>query len=409
MRPIFKVLILWLATLLVHLWLIFEAGLNPQSAPFNDVLLYSFWLDQMNQSQSILGLNEPWVYPFVALGPIILANLFGGSAGLMTGWLILVGLLNAIGLSAIVDWGMEGRRAFQAAYFYLAFLAVLGPVAIGRIDSAATFLALLGLVQVYRDRPRLAMIFFTLGAWIKIWPVSAALSLFMSAKAKLRMVLWAVLTSGALIALAIALGGDSKIASFITMQGDRGIQVEAPIATFWLWAALTGVPEAGIYFDNQLMTNQIAGPMVAEVARLMSLAMLIAIAITAWLGFKAYRAGANSKHLFAIMAVTATLDLIVFNKVGSPQFELWLAVPLMAGILLNLPRWRLPLAAGLAIALLTNLVYPVFYPDLMGLGQLSIGLLTLRNLALIGLLVWANIRLGGLSKPAKARSGLVLD
>jgi hypothetical protein len=118
-----------------------------------------------------------------------------------------------------------------------------------------------------------------------------------------------------------------------------------------------------------------------------------ALAITIFLGNRAYRAGADSKHLFVATFLTATLDLVVFNKVGSPQFELWLAVPLMAGILFGLPKWRLPLVTGSAIALLTNLLYPIFYMDLMALGWLGIAILTLRNLLLIVLLVWANVRL----------------
>ena len=68
-------------------------------------------------------------------------------------------------------------------------------------------------------------------------------------------------------------------------------------------------------------------------------------------------------------------------------------MPIVAGILFGLPRWRFAVLGGLAIALLTFLVYPVAYMDLMGLGWTSISLLTARNVALIVLLVWANLRL----------------
>jgi hypothetical protein len=69
----------------------------------------------------------------------------------------------------------------------------------------------------------------------------------------------------------------------------------------------------------------------------------------------------------------------------------------MAGVLFGLPNWRFPVAVGLAIALLTNLLYPIFYMDLMVLGWLGIAILTLRNALLIALLVWANIRLSKLA------------
>jgi hypothetical protein len=69
----------------------------------------------------------------------------------------------------------------------------------------------------------------------------------------------------------------------------------------------------------------------------------------------------------------------------------------MAGLLLGVPRWWLPLVSGLGIALATNLLYPIFYMDLMALGSLGVWLLTLRNLGLVLLLIWANLRLSRLS------------
>ncbi len=381
------------ATILVHFWLIFEAQQNPQTAPFNDVNLYEFWANQVSQSHTLLGIDTPWVYPFVALAPILLANFIGGANGILTGWLILIGLLNLIGLSALVDWGKEGKAAYRAASFYLAFLALLGPVAIGRIDSAATFVAILGLVQLYRDRLRLAMVFFTIGAWVKIWPIAAAIALFSSTKAKVPALLVAGIACFGILALGFFLGGNQNLFSFVTTQGNRGLQIESVAATFWVWAAHLKVPGAGIYFDNALVTNQVSGAFSTEVSFLLGYVMAGALAITVWLGLRAYRAGADHKQLFVVVLLTATLDLIVFNKVGSPQFEGWLAVPVMAGLLLGLPKWRIPMAIGLTIALLTNLIYPVFYMDLMMLGDLGVWLLTVRNAALLILLVWANLRL----------------
>jgi CBS domain containing-hemolysin-like protein len=116
------------------------------------------------------------------------------------------------------------------------------------------------------------------------------------------------------------------------------------------------------------------------------------------LAWRAAKADAEPKLIFAMTSLTAVLDLIVFNKVGSPQFMGWLAVPIIAVVIFNLDGWRVPVVSGLALAATTYLIYPVFYLDLMGLGWLSIGLLTIRNLGLIALLAWANYRLGKLAK-----------
>jgi hypothetical protein len=321
------------------------------------------------------------------------ASWFAASIGLLPAWISLVGLLHLIALSAVVDWGRAGKSAFKAVGFYLVFLVLLGPVAIGRIDAVAAFFALLGVVHISHQRTQVAMVFFTLGAWIKIWPVAAAISLFVSLTSTARVLATAISTSAVVLLIGVLLGANDTLFSFVTMQGNRGLQVESVFATFWVWAAKFGAPGAGIYFDNLLVTNQVSGPLSSEISGLLGLVMPGALAITIFLGIRAYRAGADSKHLFVATFLTATLDLIVFNKVGSPQFEIWLAVPLMAGILFGLPKWGIPLVTGSAIALLTNLLYPIFYMDLMALGWLGIAILTLRNLLLIVLLVWANMRL----------------
>jgi hypothetical protein len=87
------------------------------------------------------------------------------------------------------------------------------------------------------------------------------------------------------------------------------------------------------------------------------------------------------------------LDLIVFNKVGSPQFMTWLAVALVALIFFEVRSIKTPLVIGVAILFLTQLIYPVFYTELLGLQTLPLWLLTIRNLLLVWLLIWANLRL----------------
>lgn len=391
------------ATVAVHLWLILEASLQLAVAPLNDLYLYGSWISeqQANGFQTIYGLTKDWVYPFVAQLPMLLAATIGGTSGLLNGWLALVTLLNLVAIGELVGWGKASPVAFRGAWFWLGYLALLGPVAIGRIDSIATVLAVFGLVALSRNRLKTAMVLFTSGAWMKIWPVALAMSIFIAEKSRKTLFLTAAATTAIFLALGALLGGGSEMISFISKQGDRAIQIEAPIATLWLWLAKFGLADASIYFDQNLFTNQIAGIGALEVSSLMTLVMVVALAITAWLGIRAYRAGAPTQHLFGAIALTATLDLIVFNKVGSPQFEGWLAVPLIAGIIFAMPKWRTAVVAGLLIALLTNLVYPLFYMDLMGLGWLSLLTLTARNLTLIWLLVWANRYLGALAKPKR--------
>ena len=380
-----------------------QLALSPLFAtvmPLNDVLLYGWWLQEMQLGKPVFGIAQPFVYPYPSLVPMWLASFIGGASGILVGWCLLVGVLNALAVGSLTKWGRGATSSFLAAWTWLGFLWLLGPSAIGRIDAISVAVAILGLVAFKEGKIFKAVAFFTMGAWLKIWPVALALGAFIADKAKRQALVAGSSIVAVVLVVAAVAGANSSLFSFVSTQGNRGIQIESPIATFWLWAAKLGADDskAGIYYDEKIITNQVYGPLVSEISSLMTAVMLIAIAITALLAFKALKAGASRNQIFVITSMTAVLDLIVFNKVGSPQFMAWLALPLIALILFEIKKIAMPVAGFCAIALLTNLVYPISYMDLMGLGDVSVTLLTLRNLLLVLMLIWANLRLGSLPK-----------
>jgi hypothetical protein len=369
-----------------------------QVMPMNDVLLYGWWLQGMQQSEPIFGIGQPFVYPYLSLVPMWLAAFLGGPAGILVGWCTLIAILNVLVILAITNWGRGQRESFTALWFWLIFVTLLGPVAIARIDAIAVALALLGLAALVRKKLFLATALFTAGAWIKIWPFVLVLSSFLAEKSKRAVALSASLVVSAIVLIALALGAGQNLFSFITTQVGRGIQIEAPIALPWLWLAKLGIGDSAIYFDEEIITNQISGTGSTIVANLMTPIMFFALAITAILGVRAYLAGSDRTVIFSAVALTGVLDLIVFNKVGSPQFMAWLAVPVCAWIIFKLPKAKSLVTAVLVLALLTGLIYPVFYIDFINLGEIGLVVVTIRNLLLIALLVWANIQLGNLAK-----------
>jgi hypothetical protein len=397
-------LALFVAAFVTPFLLLAYSNLFPQVLPLNDVLLYGYWLQQMQFGEPIFGIAQDFVYPYPSLLPMWIAKLLGGSAGIIVGWTSMVALLNSIAIGFLTSWGRGGKRAMFAGVFWVGYLLLLGPAGIGRIDAIAAAIAVFGLVAFSKDRIALAVSLFTFGAWIKIWPFALALSSFIADAKKRAMTIAALSVVGAFGIFAIAAGGNASVFSFVSKQGNRGIQVESPIAMIWIWAAKLGTPNTGIYYDKEIITNQVYGQFVQEISNLMTPVMFLAIGITVWLSVRASRAGASRNHVFAISALTAVLDLIVFNKVGSPQFMSWLAVPMIALILFGIERLWIPTAGLLLIAVTTNLVYPLAYMDLMGLGSFSVSLLTIRNALLIFMLVYANLRLGDLAKTKLARN-----
>jgi hypothetical protein len=103
--------------------------------------------------------------------------------------------------------------------------------------------------------------------------------------------------------------------------------------------------------------------------------------------------------LIMVLVITIT---IVTNKTFSPQYMMWLGGPL-AGLLVaagrtptepSAPSWRDLRTLTfwvLGLTLVTQLVYPILYQPLVHGGRLLVLatiVLVVRNLALVGFLVW---------------------
>ena len=214
-----------------------------------------------------------------------------------------------------------------------------------------------------------------------------------------------------MILVAYLLGGNQSVFSFVVGQGERGLQIEAPLSTPWLWAAVLGATDAGVYYNHSILTYEVFGPATQVIAFWLGLVQVGAVAITVALSILGNRAidkiqtsitnndaAARRNEVIAWTALTATLDLIVFNKVGSPQFISWLAVPIILGVLLGVKRWKLASSMVLVLSLLTWWVYPVVYDGILSSQAMPTAVLLMRNLVEIAALVYANIRLTALSK-----------
>jgi hypothetical protein len=378
-----NVFVLLAAGLLAHLWLV-QIGLHGIGTPMGDVpYAYEPWLNQMINSHKFLGVNLDWVYPFPALLPIGLSALINPME-FTTGWMTLITMVDLIALYLI------SRIRFDAAWYWLCFLVLLGPISISRIDSFSVAIALFGVYELVRRKLNSSTAWFTFGASMKIWPIALLLPAISSSKHRVRILIAMAVSVASLLVIGLLLGGNQSMFSFLSYQAERGIQIESPIASWWIWSGELGLSNAGIYYDKLLMTFQVAGDGVGIVSALMGYAMFIALGITAWLAWRAARAGAKFQAILPVAVLTAVLDLIVFNKVGSPQFATWLAVPIILGMLYAAENWKLPTYSVIAIGFVTYLIYPVIYDYVLNAQSWALGILLLRNLGYIALLIWAN-------------------
>lgn len=375
-----------------------------------DLPLYRTWAEHSRQLAEMPGISGPWVYPFGALLPILLSNLLGPYHFQLV-WFLLTLVLNAIAVAALSSFG-RNRNGIKAAWWFLAVTLVLSPVALLRLEGIVAPLVVVALVILGRQ-PALAAVMLALGAWIKVWPAAVLLAIVIASRRRLTVALSAAGLSIAVIATMIALGGARNIFSFITAQSDRALQLEAPITTFWVWAAAFRLPDNAIYHNVPLATEEVTGPGADFAATLMTPLMFVAIAALCAVLIIAMLKGADSGRLVLLGSLTMVTALIAFNKVGSPQYILWLTPIVAVGLVSDWRAWRPAAVLLLPIALLTSLVFPVFYLPLIDRNIFAVILLTARNGMIIWLLVWATRQLvqlmrsaGPLQLPASVASPL---
>jgi hypothetical protein len=367
---------LWLTFVAVHAVLITENLVAP-NGPLGDVqVTYPTWWDLALSGQGFPGLTADGVYPFLALGPIAAA-----SAGIGA-WFALVVAIDALAVAVL------GRRSPLASYAWLGFQLALGPIALGRIDAITVALGVM-VVALLDASPRVAAVLIAIATWVKVWPVALGIAAFRAARLAV-IARWAILTALAIAVVGIVAGDRLSVFSFLGQQQGRGIQVEAVAATPWLWDAWSS-GASRIEFSPSIYTFEIRGlgvELAAEVLTLVQVAILVAVAVLLLSHRRTVGAVTGASFGYALLVLVSIL--VIANKVGSPQFVSWFAVPLVAIVVANGTRATTTLLAVMgSIAVLTHVIYPYVYFLFLELRTVPLVLVTIRNATELLLLGWS--------------------
>ncbi|WP_156380359.1 glycosyltransferase family 87 protein [Arthrobacter sp. Soil762] len=397
--------------ILVHLgFLIFAALLSMRGEAFSDTFIYRDWARAGFDEANLSGGPSPWVYPILALIPMALAGLAGPGPFFFL-WVLMTSLLNGWGLAKLTDRG-RNQDAIPAGWWWLIFTLLMGWLGFARVDGLTAPIVLVALAYGV-GRPFIASVILAAATWVKVWPAAVMLALFAVVKNRLLVVLAGVATSAVVVALAAAVGSVSKLLNFLTQQGDRGMQLEATFTTPWLWLSVLNIGDSRMYMNTDINSMQVDGPGTAVMSVLMQPLLILAALLVAGLTFWALHngklngngkadGGVDRTELLLAGALTLATAFVVFNKVGSPQFMVWLAPAVAVGLAHSWREWRVPAAMLIAIAVATFFIYPLFYDALSHNNPLMAGVLTIRNVLLVVLFLWSVRRLYSLGKKTPA-------
>jgi hypothetical protein len=299
--------VLWSAFLLVHAWLAF-VGLTHPTLPWGDVTLqYRPWV-QSALAGDIVGVSQPWVYPLVALVPMLAAMVLGPELyGI--GWLLVVVVTNAVVLAFLLARTGPGARLgalrIAAAWWWIVFMLLLGPVALGRIDVTTVAISIIALLVAQRH-PVVAGALLALATWIKVWPAVLLAVVVVALRSRGRVVLAFVATAAGIGLVVLALGSGVNSLGFVLQQSSRGLQIEAPISTVWMWIALVDPTAASVQYIPTINTFQVVGGGVDAASSVMTPLLVVASLAILALGAVVARRGARAVHLLAPLSLACS-------------------------------------------------------------------------------------------------------
>ena len=321
----------------------------------------------------------------------------GNRVGYLVAFILLMLALDALFTYAL--WRSSDRRHDTAIDFWLIFVPLIGPLSYLRFDMLPAVLAG-GALLAARRKPWVTGVLTGLGAAVKLWP-ALLIGAFLSYRADRRQAGIAFVVVGFGLALiSLIFGGWSRLISPLTWQSGRGLQIESIWATPLMLARALR-PDDWTVDMSRYQAYEIFGPGVAAWITISNAATLLGLALIILLTVRAFRHDGSTPVAIGFVIVAIVAIMTITNKTLSPQYLLWLGGP-MAGLLVLRPgatpeeRSAINRMAGqlLILALLTQLVYPLFYDSLLGgHGRTMIIISTIvtaiRNLALVAFTVEA--------------------
>ncbi|NGN84132.1 DUF2029 domain-containing protein [Arthrobacter silviterrae] len=367
---------------------------------FSDTEQYREWALLGYNPAELHGAISPWVYPVLAQVPIFAANMFGPHLYLL-GWTLILTALDAVGL-AYLTRGTRSRRGIAPAWFWLGFTVFMGYLSFARVEGITTSIVLIALLYA-ADRPVVAAVLLSVATWIKVWPAAVVAPLLIASARRVQVLLAGVVVSAVVAGATVLSGAGPHLLDFAVNQGQRGMQLEATFSTPWVWLSVLHLGGSKIADNVAINSTEVYGPGAPLAALLMQPLLIIAAVAGALIMIRALRRGAEREELLLEGSLLMVTAFIVFNKVGSPQFIIWLAPVVIAGLTHNWDRWKIPATLLMGIAFTTFVIYPLFYTPLIHANPIMAAVLTIRNVLLVTLLVWAVRRTAELGrKPSSA-------
>jgi hypothetical protein len=313
-------------------------------------------------------------------------------------WMYVFSLLTAVvtALVGVAIWP-RGRRAWLVALAAGLAMAAVGTIVENRFDIVVALCMVTALLFVCVRLPLPAAVALGIGFALKLTPIILLpLVLIIARGPKRKLAALAAFAVSAAIPfvpyVAMAPGG---VAHIFTYHMDRPLQIESVLAT----PLLVGhaLDRVRVEIVTAFGSQGIAAPGATTLASAGTYLTVVALALVTVLVWRRRDVLRAQPDLIPIAALAFVLAGMVFGKVLSPQFMVWL-VPFVAVVVVR-DQWLGGM--GFATLLLTQINFPVKYWKLVYLEPNAIMWLAARNALLVATFAFALVRLWNLGPPAR--------
>jgi hypothetical protein len=305
---------------------------------------------------------------------------------LMYGFSVAVAAV--VALIGTVLWP-AGPRAWIAAAGAGLAMAALGTIVENRFDIVVALCMVVSVLYLCLNRPLPAAMALGVGFALKLTPLVLLPLVLLLAGSSRRV--WAALAGFAVAAalpfipyLAVASGG---VAHIFTYHMDRPLQIESVLATPFLVGHT--LHRVGVEIVTAFGSQGIQASGATAVASAATYLTIAALGLVTALVWRRRDVLHEQPDLIPVAALAFVLAGMVFGKVLSPQFFVWL-LPFVAVVAAK-DIWLGSL--GFATLLLTQIGFPDKYWGLVYLETSPILWLAARNVALFALFALATVRL----------------
>jgi hypothetical protein len=355
-----------------------------------DIQLYEIWSDQL-LAGAFPSNDSMWQYPDGVAYILLLPQL--SPIGYLPSFVYLALVIDFIALLILYRWQRTTQGSMWGLWLWATAGFWIGPTLLTRLD---VFVALTAILALVSQRTWLQALFAGFGFSLKLWPILLA---FNAGRRKL--LPWALVFTATVLGIftlarLLFPGGDS----FLFNQSNRGLHGETVAALPYLL-----MPDlfnsSGLVEQNG--TLEVTGAGTAQVGFVMTLLGLIAVAILFLLQFRDRLPNVLPTDLVFI----ALLITIVFGRVFSTQFYVWLAAVGAVTLTLRSSQSRGPMLLIVASAMTAQYIYP-FRMGWADLESDAVAAQALRIALICAALIWALFNIRGNARntfPAQGRLG----